>query len=54
MLTVVQKTKYLQIAEKHNLNITEADIMYLQGFISGMIKSELNTLQSCKKKMKTE
>lgn len=53
MLTVVQKTKYLEIAKKHNLNLTEADIMYLYGFVGGLIKTELNNFkQSCKQEIK--
>lgn len=52
MPNVVQIEKYLAIAKKHNLNLSEGDILYLDGFIGSMIKSELETFKLSCKKMK--
>ena len=33
--------KYKNIAQKHGLNLSDADIMYLQAFIRTLVRQEL-------------
>jgi len=42
-MSVVQRQveKYIRIGEKHGLNLTEVDIMYLQALVKRMAREEI-------------